>query len=601
MASVPKTDDAPAQPKTKSEQPEAKSEQPEAKSEQPGAKSEQPEAKSEQPGAAERRVRRTRQVAVPEEPDAGPADAAPGHAPPADGAPARPERPGRREGRPARERTRRRRKRPEGEGGRGGEGGDRSIAAITGQRRKVYRQDAPKGVVPPPEKTEEQKRTDAKAEARRKAQEQSKITLLLHPAPKAVPISHKKKKGPKTAKEALVAKSAKRRKGGGKSGKSSKARPEVELTPAWLKADAAGAEAALKEAGAGAEALIRAWQEANNAGAIAAAASSSLEGPTRKAARRALNVLKSRGVEIPQVAESTSAPKPKKVEECSASFVPPDNAGMVFFSITQRQPTGRYHVADVVLREPQGVLHASSGFIARKQIRQWQKRIEERYGTLPVDVPLDWARYRIAAARKRNDETKQLVPLGFDTCAPLLTPAPADEVAHPMAELEAKVTDSDVEKARGDSDRLHEEPEFQSWLPDRPAIDEMLSLVGQRVGADGIEDSDKVDEALKIEVSSATDRFFLPETRAFIADRMRDSAISVHSRLGEDAARRVLAVARAVREAGLVTAPPSEVPFLRRYFQKAIAILVHQGKGRLQVPIPRQPAAEAEAEQATPA
>ncbi len=47
----------------------------------------------------------------------------------------------------------------------------------------------------------------------------------------------------------------------------------------------------------------------------------------------------------------------------------------------------------------------------------------------------------------------------------------------------------------------------------------------------------------------------------------------------------MLAVARAIREAGLITSPPREIPFLTGFFQKALGILAQQGGGQLRVPV----------------
>src|SRR5262249_29332311 len=105
-------------------------------------------------------------------------------------------------------------------------------------------------------------------------------------------------------------------------------------------------------------------------------------------------------------------------------------------------------------------------------------------------------------------------------------------------------------------------------------------------GAEGLKDAEKVNHALGEEISAATDRFFSPEVRNIIAERMRDSAISVRTRRGDERAKVVLAVARAVREAGLITSPPRDIPFLTAFFQKAIGILAQQGGGSLLIPVP---------------
>ena len=49
---------------------------------------------------------------------------------------------------------------------------------------------------------------------------------------------------------------------------------------------------------------------------------------------------------------------------------------------------------------------------------------------------------------------------------------------------------------------------------------------------------------------------------------------------------------RVLKEAGLITSPPSEIPFLLSFFQKAVAWMVQQGQGKLQVPTRPQAPAE---------
>ena len=78
-----------------------------------------------------------------------------------------------------------------------------------------------------------------------------------------------------------------------------------------------------------------------------------------------------------------------------------------------------------------------------------------------------------------------------------------------------------------------------------------------------------------------------------IAGRMRDAAISLRARKGDDRGLDAVAVARAVKEAGLITSPPREIPFLVAFFQKAIGYLARQGGGQLRIPVPAAPEAPA--------
>ena len=119
----------------------------------------------------------------------------------------------------------------------------------------------------------------------------------------------------------------------------------------------------------------------------------------------------------------------------------------------------------------------------------------------------------------------------------------------------------------------------------------MLQKVGERLGVAGVSDPEAIGPALREEMEAATDRFFSPEVRNVVAARMRDGAISIRARKGDERAAEVLAVARAVREAGLITAPPREIPFLVAFFQKALGALAQQGGGQLRVPVQQTPSA----------
>jgi hypothetical protein len=452
---------------------------------------------------------------------------------------------------------------------------------VSAPRRSIYKQDAPgsrDGARPASPSQPGPARTPPPSAP------DGKITLILHPAPKAVPAFVKKSEDkPRTAREALQARTSKQQPKGSKPPERGGA-PAGVLEPAWIEAtSAADALAAAAAAGdALGEALVKAWLERGSAAAIAAVAGADgLPGRTRKAARRGVHVLRARGVSLPQPTGTVEA-APEEGDEPIASFVPPDGSGRAFFSISQRLPGGRYRVADVVVQDAVGIVHASSGELAGKHIRRWRQRVREHFGTEPVTVPVAWARRRVAEGRSLNERSGQILPLGLDACAPLLGP-PATEAPHPCADLEEGLG----EGAAG-SESLHAEPELRGWLPERGALDELLGKVGERLaGAEPTPAKEQVDQALREEIASAVDRYFTPERRVLVAARMRDAAVSVRARAGDDAARRLLAAAGAVEHAGLITSPPSEVPFLLAFFQKGVALMAAQGQGRLQVPVPR--------------
>jgi len=77
---------------------------------------------------------------------------------------------------------------------------------------------------------------------------------------------------------------------------------------------------------------------------------------------------------------------------------------------------------------------------------------------------------------------------------------------------------------------------------------------------------------------------------------MKDVAVSVLATEGRDRAALVMATAAATMSAGLITSPPHEVPFLRAFFQKALAMVAAQSGGQLSIPVPT---ARAGADEAT--
>lgn len=410
-------------------------------------------------------------------------------------------------------------------------------------------------------------------------------------------ISPKAQKPALTPKEALAAKT---RQTHGKKGDARRddggSKEAVTLAAEWVSASWDTAVPAARAAGEAAQALVDAWVAANNVVAIAAVAGDEgFEAAARKAARRALGVLKSRGVEIP-VRPQAARPAEARTEAPTATFVPPDPTGAASFTITRREPTGSYRIAEVIVRDTMGVLDAGGGWVSGSQLRDARSRVVGSLGVPPVAVPVEWARHRIAKAIEQTAAAKRVTPLGYERCRELVEPLPASEPAHPVADLEESLTSEKAWAVAPGSGRLHEEAEFRGWMPDRGAVDELLRKLGERIGAAGTQEPDAVAPLLREVMDDAADRFFSPEVRNVIASRMKDAAVSVRARKGDDRATEVLATARAVREAGLITSPPREVGFLVGMFQKAVGALLQQGGGSLRVPVPAGAGAQASAE-----
>ncbi len=341
-------------------------------------------------------------------------------------------------------------------------------------------------------------------------------------------------------------------------------------------------------------ALVEAWVRHGNVAAVAAVAEASA-GPARKAARRGLNVLKSRGIfPPPRVHVTRLAPRVEEAAEEEAYLLAPDPTGSEFVAIARRFGSGRTTAVFVVLNDSLGVLRIDNEELSRSRFLERVERALPDAGYRPVPVPVPWARWRVARALETHTRRGAPEPLGVTTARPLLQPVPSEAPEHPLDAEGLVLGPEDVAERARASAKLHELPELRGWLPPKQAVDAMLLEVGKTL-TPGVEPPPgHVERELERQIQAATDRYFSPQVRERLVVLMKDSTLSVLARAGEQAALDLVAATEAVQRAGLITDPPHEVPFLRAFFDKAIAVLVAQNKGQLRIPVPnRPPAADA--------
>ncbi len=364
------------------------------------------------------------------------------------------------------------------------------------------------------------------------------------------------------------------------------AKRQTTLDPALVAVDGAGALAALGEAGTRSVELVEAWLRAGNAAAVAAAARSA-EGPARKAARRAASVLKSRGITLPEV--SRPAPSQKSQDAVEAWLMAPDAAGNVAVVIAARSPAGRHRACFVFLHDRVGLHRVQLGSMSRTQLKDAFAKLLPGSGYGPTPVSVEYARWRVAAARALHSGSQIPLPLGLDSARDLLEPAPTGVVAHPFDAEGLELSQDDARERSRTSATLHRKPEFRAWVPTGAAINELLVAVGRGLSPGAQQEAAAIEARMKDEIEAATDRFFTPELREALLPLMKDCALSVLAREGEQAALDVVAAMTCVEHAGLVTDPPRDVPFLKAFFEKAVAMLAARGNGQLRIPVPALP------------
>jgi hypothetical protein len=372
-----------------------------------------------------------------------------------------------------------------------------------------------------------------------------------------------------------------------------------------LSTTASGALASLSRAGTKAPQLVEAWVKAGNAAAVAEAAEHA-EGVARKAARRGLNVLKARGIAVPEKTNVIAVAGGKAAEQTEAFMLAPDSSGNVLLAITTRSLTSRGKVAFVYLNDAAGVHRVDVGELSQSQLKDALAKALPGARYKAVAVPVDWARRRIADARARHVQSNVPEPLGFARAKDLLEPVPNDAVPHPFDAEGLELSTEDATEMVKDSAKLHGLPELQGWFPEKGAVEEVFAHVGQALADAGHDPAQEppaeaMRDTLAEQIAAATDRYFTPERRAQLVAALKDAALSVLARDGEEQALQLSALAKVVGEAGLITNPPRDIPFLRGYFEKAVSLLAMQNQGRIRIPMPPRAPEEASATASTDA
>jgi hypothetical protein len=328
------------------------------------------------------------------------------------------------------------------------------------------------------------------------------------------------------------------------------------------------------------EALVQAWLAHKNAAAIDAASQDDVASTARKPARRALGILKSRGIAIPARAPKVASLVQKSTSTMEARCLFPDGRGAQMWWIARVESTGRTEVVEVTTLDRQGIMGVNRGSPTAGNLKQVYQGWQARVGRAPQEVPVAYAQHRIDEARKLSAARKQVLPMGLDAANDLLFPdgktAPKAPAKHPIEGEDLAIPkDEKAVKARlENSMHLHEQPEFGPWLPDDSVSVEVIKTINERVlalpEADRVQE--KIDTIVKGVIDDAADAYFNEERKGLYMRRMMDAAWSLYRAGLVDKAIDALLVAEAIHKAGIVSDRPSEIPFVRGLFIKLLAV-----------------------------
>ncbi len=283
-----------------------------------------------------------------------------------------------------------------------------------------------------------------------------------------------------------------------------------------------------------------------------------------KEAKRALHILRTRGVAIPEPprpapAASAAAPEPP----LAAYATTIDARGERAVWLPRTIPGKGVEVGQAVLSDERGLLELQIGVVGRKEWRALVKDLVERGAAMGVrEIERGRAAALVAAARAQNDRSGQRVPERADLwlgqlgpAAPLPDPAAAFPALPPGEEQDALAA----------SGELHDLPLLASWLADEGFLREVAGKLDEiAVSPLYVDDAQRAGQMAHT-VADAVDRYLDEGRRARLSARL--FSVAEHLLVAGDTghARSAAAAARALA-AGT---PARSVPFARLLVEKA--------------------------------
>ncbi len=326
--------------------------------------------------------------------------------------------------------------------------------------------------------------------------------------------------------------------------------------------------------------VVDAWLAKQKLSALCTAADSTrVAREARKAAQRALHILRSRGIEVPERAREQTPPVFALAERPPSYLSLWDDAGlqMAFWVEPARGGVSAVAVswtADEIVQI--GRIESS-----RRQLRQLADATDSRGRMSMIEVTGDYVAWRLARLLRRERESTGMLDERFADAVHALRVAP-EQIRHPIDERIASAEPLDpreIEERVRTSRSLWSHP----WLGSLRAPDDELRSVLLRVDevASGLlvlNEAQKA-EAVEEEVARAAERLFDEDGRIGWALRLRDTALSLMEHGdAEDrqAARTAVAVALAL-ESGR---PVREIAFATELFRAPIAAIAESEQAK---------------------
>jgi hypothetical protein len=283
-----------------------------------------------------------------------------------------------------------------------------------------------------------------------------------------------------------------------------------------------------------------------------------------KEAKRALHLLRTRGVSVPEAPRAAPPPPAAMVEEvfaCYASSV--DGQGERAIWIARNVPGRGVEVGQAVVSDVLGLLELQVGVLGRKEYRTFGKEIGERGQAMGVgELDPGHARAIVAAARQLNVVAGKPVPEGADAWLGRIGPGtPAPDPATLLPPL----PEEEERRALAASAELHTLPMLRGWLADEVALRALATRLDALAAAPGEADPAERTRRSEEAIAEAIEAWLDTASRERLAARLLTAGVHLAGMGLADRAAQAAAASRAL----LAGTPGRGVPFARAMVEKA--------------------------------
>jgi hypothetical protein len=297
--------------------------------------------------------------------------------------------------------------------------------------------------------------------------------------------------------------------------------------------------------------LAETWADDPDAGAepLQQIDAAGLPKPARKALRRALHQLRSRGVSVraAQPAQRVATLPPLADAVDTAMVTPLDAWGARAVYLATSHPSGGVRLFELVLDEVRGVLEFEVYSAGRSKVRKFLRDFERRERFAAVAAPTDAVRALIAHTLARQPAARPL-PRGLSEWRsrisefPEGTPMPGE-----IARAALEVADADMPELLERAAAMVSSNALGPWPPPADATQEVAQKIAD-IGSgviivSGVQRREQVRRCL----DEALDSLYAPPFAALTARRWEESAYLFWKGDREADARACLAAARAFR------------------------------------------------------